>query len=195
MKLERSTPEDERECIEWMTGNLDLNDCSPRTLNGSTFWKIAGVLYLPTKAVLLMDSVAPNPNVSPTKMAFALRRAMDDLRKMYPNTELVFMSRKNTRLGEAATRLYGFEESPYVLYRCIDPIEQRKKSKARKKELAEARLRNNPGTRREGRTVTAGALSDLLQAPRNGRKGRRSQGAGSAGSAVPCLQSRSRTCI
>jgi hypothetical protein len=144
MKLERSKPEDAKECIEWLGANLALNDCSPRTLKGCTFFKIAGILYLPVKPVLLLESLGPNPAVTGTKRLLALRRAMDDLQKLHPNVDLVFLARKGQRLNKCA-RSYGFEEMPYAVYRLASAAEDRKREKKIEPRIAEVPLRHDAG--------------------------------------------------
>lgn len=163
MKLERSAPEDMKECVEWMARNIELNDCSPRTLKGCTFFKIRGILYLPIKPVLLLESLAPNPLVTGKKRLLALRRAMDDLRKLHPGVELLFLTRNDTKLFEAA-RSYGFEEAKgYVLCRLLDTTKRREKAQAGKGQLAEARLRHHPGIHRQNETAAAGAVPGLRE--------------------------------
>lgn len=144
MRLERSRPEDAVEMAKWMSLNLPLNDCSLRDLKGCTWWKIAGILYLPIKPVLLLESLAPNPSVTGKKRLLALRRAMDDLRKLYPHVEILFLTRSNTKLRDAAKR-YGFEEAPFVVMRLNDAEKARKRAQASKGRSSEARLRNHSG--------------------------------------------------
>lgn len=162
MKLEKSKPEDAKECVSWMKANLELNDCTPRSLKGCAFYKIAGILYLPVKVVLMLESLAPNPEVTGTKRLLALRRAMDDLRKMYPNIEILFYARDNARLNKCA-KSYGFEEVPFSVYRLLDPAAQRAKVQASKKALAQARLRNKPRPLRGNEDSAEGSLSWVWQ--------------------------------
>lgn len=166
MKLERSTPEDAEECISWMRTNLTLNDCSPRTLKGAIFYKIPGVLYLPVKPVLLLESLAPNPAVTGKKRLLALRRAMEDLQKIYPGAEIQFLTRNNVPLAEAA-KYYGFEEAKgYVLLRLLNAREARKRAQESAKGLAQARLRQDAGANRADETAATGHVSGLRHAVR-----------------------------
>jgi hypothetical protein len=159
MKLERSQPEDQNECLDWLKLNLGENDLSPRTLKGCTFFKIRGILYLPIKPVLLLESLAPNPAVTGTKRLLALRRAMNELQKLHPGVELVFLTRSDVRLAETA-RSYGFEEAKgYVLFRLLDAPARRKEAQAAKKRLAEVRLRNNARARGANEAIPAGIVS------------------------------------
>jgi hypothetical protein len=116
MKLERSTKEDAEEVVRWMAANRPLSNASNRSLKGCTYWKIAGILHLPVKAVLMLESLAPNPAVTGKKRLLALRRAMNDLRKQYPHTEIIFLTKGGTMLDEAA-KFYGFDELPYKVFR------------------------------------------------------------------------------
>jgi hypothetical protein len=168
MKLEKSTPEDAKECVAWMRENLMQNDCSPKSLKGCTFWKITGVFYLPVKPVLLLESLAPNPAVAGTKRLLALRRAMDDLRKIYPNVEILFYTRGNTRLDKCA-KSYGFEEVPFSVYRLLDPAACRAKAQASKKALAQARLRSNPRAIRGHEAKAAGSVPGLREGTISGK--------------------------
>ena len=162
MKLERSKQEDFKECADWLTGNR-LNGLSLRTLKGSTFYKIAGILYLPVKPVLLLESLAPNPAITGTKRLLALRRAMEELRRMYPGVELVFMTHGDNPLSGAA-KIYGFEESDYALYRFI-PSETAEKRKFQSTEsLSEIRLRNDARKSRRDEAKTKRDVPDLCQA-------------------------------
>jgi hypothetical protein len=192
MKLERSQPEDLNECIDWLKRNT-LNDLSPRTLKGCTFWKIRGILYLPIKPVILLESLAPNPDVTGTKRLLALRRAMDELQRMHPGVELVFLTRSDVRLAETA-RSYGFEEAKgYVLFRLLDAPARRKEAQAAKKRLAEIRLRNHPGNLRADETEAERALSGLRAGARRESPGARpQQGNGTgAGNSLQPLQFKS----
>lgn len=125
--------DDARECARWMTLNRDENCASIECLKPCAFFKISGIFYLPVKLVLMAESIAPNPNVTGTKRLLAIRRAMNDLRKMYPHTEIYFLSKGNTKLDEAA-EFYGFSELSFKVYR-LRPSEP---SKARKYRMAEA---------------------------------------------------------
>lgn len=116
MKLERSESGDVREMVSWMTENYPHNHASLRSLKACTYWKIAGILHLPVKAVLMLESLAPNPAVTGTRRLLALRRAMNDLRKLFPHTEIIFLTKGGTELDEAAV-FYGFEELPYKVFR------------------------------------------------------------------------------
>jgi len=124
MKLARSTPEDGKEMVEWMTLNRAQNNASVTSLKGCTFFKIAGILYLPVKVVLMLESVAPNPLVRGKRRLLAFRRAMDDLRKLHPHAEIIFLSKGSGALDEAA-KYYGFEELPYKVYRIRPGSESR----------------------------------------------------------------------
>jgi len=166
MKLERSTPQDAKECVNWLTANLEANDCSARTLKGCTFWKIPGILYLPVKPVLMLESLAPNPSITGTKRLLALRRAVLDLQQIYPGIEIQFLSRKDVPLMDGAGRL-GFEEAEgYVLCRLFDAKAGREKAKQRKKGLAQARLQDNARAHRAVDVAPAGAVRDLPEAAR-----------------------------
>lgn len=161
MKLEKVKPEDAKECTSWMMENIRLNGCAPRHLKGCTFFKIAGILYLPVKPVLLMESLAPNPAITGKKRLLAIRRAMDELRKIHPGVELCFLTKNDNKLDEAA-RFYGFEEAKgYVLFRLLDAAEARKREKTRKEVLAEARLRHNARVLRADGAQAAGSVCDL----------------------------------
>lgn len=177
MKLERSKPEDAEECVRWMLANLFLNDCSPRTLKGSIFYKIDGVLHLPIKPVIILESLAPNPAVTGKKRLLAIRRAMDDLVAMYPGTELIFMTRGNTKLDEAA-RYYGFKEEPYRVYRLIGGRQGRTKAEPAKARVAETRLQDHAGTDRGPKAGTTGNVS-YMQLPAGQRQSEEPAGCGS----------------
>jgi hypothetical protein len=116
MKLEKSQYDDAREVGHWMIANLGNNNASLGDLKHCQYYKIAGILHLPVRPVLLLESLAPNPAVTGKKRLLALRRAMDDLRKMYPYMEIVFFTRGNTVL-DAAAKYYGFSEVPFKVYR------------------------------------------------------------------------------
>jgi hypothetical protein len=116
MKLERSKPEDASEYVTWMWENRERNNASLKSLRHCTVYKISGILHLPVKSVLMLESLAPNPHVQGKKRLLALRRAMNDLRKMYPHTEIYFLTTGGTELDEAA-KFYGFTEMPYKVYR------------------------------------------------------------------------------
>lgn len=166
MKLERSKPEDMNECVAWMAENLERNDCSARTLKGCTFYKIQSILYLPIKPVLLLESLAPNPLVTGKKRLLALRRAVEDLQKLYPGVELVFLTRSDLKLTEAA-KSYGFEEAKgYVLCRLLDAPLRRKEAQTTKKELAQIRLQRHPGVCRTDETPAAGVMPGLREGAR-----------------------------
>jgi hypothetical protein len=88
---------------------------------------------------------------------------MDDLRKMYPGTEIIFMSHGNSQLDKGA-EIYGFEKSDYVLYRLIgEPRRPAKKAKADKKGVAKARLWIDPGAIRGNEASPAGPVRDLCK--------------------------------
>jgi len=116
VKLERSKPEDASEYVMWMWENRGLNNASTKSLRHCTVYKISGILHLPVKPVLMLESLAPNPHVAGKKRLLALRRAMDDLRKLYPHTEFYFLSTGGSELDEAA-EFYGFEPLPFKVYR------------------------------------------------------------------------------
>ena len=116
MKLERSRPEDGEEYVQWMTANRAENNASIASLKGCTIFRIAGILYLPVKVVLMLESVAPNPLVRGKRRLLAFRRAMDDLRKMHPHAEIVFLTKGTGTLDKAA-EFYGFDELPYKVFR------------------------------------------------------------------------------
>ncbi len=157
MKLEKANPEDAQECIEWLKKNTP-NDLSPRTLKGATFYKIPGVLYLPVKAVLMLDSLAPNPEVTGKKRLLAIRRMMDDLRKIYPGVEMVFLTRGGSQLDEAA-KFYGFQPSSFTLYRFIPDASKTKRTNHQG--LAETRLRNDARAVRREKGKAARIVPDL----------------------------------
>jgi hypothetical protein len=166
MKLERSQPEDARECVDWLLANQGQNDLSPRTLEGCTFWKIAGILYLPVKPMLLLESLAPNPRITGAKRLLALRRAMDELRKRYPGTELAFLARSDARLAETA-RSYGFEEAKdYVLFRLLDATAARKRTQSRKASASQKRVQDHSGILRADETAAAGTVPGLPESSR-----------------------------
>jgi len=142
MRLVRSAPEDSKECVSWLIANMMLNDVSLRTLKGSIFYKIPGILYLPVKPVLMLESLAPNPEVTGTKRLLALRTAMNDLRKIYPGVELVYLTKGKTELDQGA-RIYGFERSDYALYRFIDSRARSDRKKEDAASLPEILLRND----------------------------------------------------
>ena len=160
MKLERAKPEDAQECISWLKQN-SLNDLSPRTLKGAIFYKIPGVLYLPVKAVLMLDSLGPNPQITGKKRLLALRRAMDDLRQMYPNTEMLFLTRGGSQLDEAA-KFYGFQPSSFTLYRFIPDANKEKRTNHQS--VAETRLRNHARAVRRQETKAARSVRGVHEA-------------------------------
>jgi len=159
MRLERAKPEDAQECMEWMTANK-LNDLSPRTMKGSVFYKIPGVLYLPVKLVIMLDSIGPNPHADGYTKGLALIRAVKDLKKMYPRTELIFLSDQKGVLEHAAQKLCGFEPSGYVLYRLID--HERKTKSAACGSRAEILLRDDARAIRRTKGKAARIVSHLL---------------------------------
>ena len=160
MRLEKAKPEDAKEAVKWLVENIGLNDCTPRSLKNCTFYKIAGILYLPIKPVMMLESLAPNPAITGKRRLLALRRAMDDLQKFYPNVEFCYLTRGNTRLDEAARR-YGFEEAPFAVYRFTGSTEGRKRAQAAKRGLAETRLRDHTGTSERENHETAGVVSSV----------------------------------
>jgi len=159
MRLERAKPEDAQECMEWMTANK-LNDLSPRTMKGSVFYKIPGVLYLPVKLVIMLDSIGPNPHADGYTKGLALIRAVKDLKKMYPRTELIFLSDQKGVLEHAAQKLCGFEPSGYVCYRLID--HDGKTQGTTRGSLAQIQLRNDARAIRRTKGKAARIVSHLL---------------------------------
>jgi hypothetical protein len=145
MKLERSKPEDGQECVEWMTLNREENAAAIESLKGCTFFKIAGILYLPVKVVLMLESVAPNPLVKGERRLLAFRRAIDDLRKMHPHAEIIFLTKGNTTL-DAAAEFYGFDELPYKVYRMRANAKSRAEEAFAEERRPEAAVRDNSGT-------------------------------------------------
>ena len=116
MRLERSKPEDAKEYAQWMWDNRLTNCASIESLRNCAVFKISGILHLPVKTVLMLESLAPNPEVTGQKRLLAIRRAIIDLRKQFPHTEIIFLTKGDTQLDEAA-KFYGFTEMPFKVYR------------------------------------------------------------------------------
>ena len=116
MKLERSKPDDATEYARWMWENRKQNNAAIESLRNCTVFKISGILHLPVKTVLMLESLAPNPEVTGRKRLLAIRRAITDLRKLFPHTEIIFLTKGDTQLDEAA-KFYGFTEMPFKVYR------------------------------------------------------------------------------
>jgi len=114
--IERSQPDDAAEYARWMWENRAQNCASPESLRNCAVFKISGILHLPVKTVLMLESLAPNPEVTGHKRLLAIRRAITDLRKLYPHSEMVFLTKGDTALDEAA-KFYGFTEMPFKVYR------------------------------------------------------------------------------
>jgi hypothetical protein len=140
MKLEKAEKDDAREMAEWMMKNYLQNNASIESLKHCSYFKIAGILYLPVKVVLMLESLAPNPGVTGAKRLLAIRRALDDLRKLYPHAEFYFLTKGNSVLDEAA-KFYGFTEMPYKVFR----------------------MRPNDRHRAAQKTISQGALKEELQ--------------------------------
>ena len=145
MKLEKGKLEDAAEMAKWMIANLVENNASLESLKSCTFFKIAGILYLPVQPVLLLESLAPNPEVKGAKRLLAIRRAMDDLRKLYPRTTFLFLTKGNTGLDEAA-RYYGFREMDFKVYRMQPNDRSTAAKKYRGKVASEVVLRHHTRT-------------------------------------------------
>ena len=143
MKLERSTPEDAAEYAKWMWDNRAENLAQIESLKDAVVYKIDGILHLPVKAVVMTGSLAPNPEVTGAKRLLALRRAFTDLRTMYPHTEIVFLTKGDSTLDEAA-RYFGFEELPFKLYRMRPDARSTAAKKYREQVATEVVVQHDP---------------------------------------------------
>ena len=123
MKLELATPDDVHRCAEWMAANKEQNNASIDDLRRCQMLKIEGIWYIPARHVLLLESLAPNPNVEGMTRALALRTAMNDIRKFYKG-DVLYQTKGDTRLDRCA-RSYGFTLDPFRYMRlrsCDTPL-------------------------------------------------------------------------
>src|SRR5579863_9570593 len=162
MKLERATPEDGKECVEWMALNRQENNASVESLKHCTFFKIAGILYLPVKVVLMLESVAPNPLVKGTRRLLAFRRAINDLRKRHPHAEIIFLAKGDTSLDEGAL-IYGFEQLPYKVFRLRTDVRSDTAKKYAGDSRQETSVRGNSGTVCSSQAGATRSLRDMRE--------------------------------
>jgi hypothetical protein len=162
MKLEKAAKEDAQEMAEWMIKNYPQNNASVESLKLCSYFKIAGILYLPVKPVLMLESLAPNPEVTGSKRLLGIRRALNDLRKLYPHTEFYFLTKGFSKLDEAAN-IYGFTEMPYRVFR-MRPNDRNRTAKSTVPESApEEAIQPHSGTVRGDQVAAEGSMPGLRQ--------------------------------
>ena len=123
LKLRAATPEDSKELTAWLSTN-PLNEFESVILKYPTLRVIASyapegvVCYLPTQKVLVLESLAVNPNAGDLEKAQALRdltKAAELLASSEGIREIWFLDGAGG-VGEMA-RSHGFEELPYKVFR------------------------------------------------------------------------------
>lgn len=104
--------DDAAQCAEWMAAN-DQNDASLGSLVGAHVTAIDNdkgtVLYVPAKLVLMLDSLAINPDAS----QYAICRSLDAFLATLPGgVDVYYLSRGGQQLDKHAKRR-GFKELPF----------------------------------------------------------------------------------
>lgn len=123
LKLRVTTAEDAEQIVEWLKLN-PLNEFESVILKYPTLRVIASyaqdgvICYLPTQKVLVLESLAVNPEATELEKAQALRdltKASELLASSEGIREIWFLDGAGG-VGEMA-RSHGFEELPYRVYR------------------------------------------------------------------------------
>jgi len=125
-----------------MWENREANHVQMESLRDAVVYKIDGILHLPVKVAVMTGSLAPNPQVTGKKRLLALRRAFTDLRKIYPHSEIVFLTTGDSTL-DAAARYFGFEELPFKVYRMRPDGQSAAAKKYREKIVAEVAVQHD----------------------------------------------------
>lgn len=107
MKLELATQQDNEILSKWSLAKLEAGYDLPTDFRPDAILKVANHFYVPSKHVLFLGPLIPNPDIEGKRLALALVRLKKDLQAQFPG-DIMYMNLEENGVDKLA-RSQGFE--------------------------------------------------------------------------------------